>query len=1385
MINVLLLGQDVNQTVAVVASFQDETRLLSTTAVDSLDSFKKSLKQEKINLVITDVHLAWLDIQQVLLMVRQTWPTSTIILYAAERDARLIAPCFKLGADHYIAKPDTAKLQETIKEALATQQRNQRPPYVARRERLLEALGHLAQQFYAKIETGTVQELLTALCPQFDVSRVRLLENKTKRDEYPQDSACELQANLFYEWVVSRKQHEPRSMSEPFCYAEEGLSRWVDHLSQGEVLTSMVETLPTAEADFVKRTLPGTQLLALIPVFSGGRWWGILELTEERPTYIWSQGEIEAFMSMASILGAAVEIQRLVQAEQKQRHNAENLTKTLQRQASELRELFAMAISLSETLEPAVLMGKLYEHIKTLFAPDIFIATLYDAEADMVEIALALEDGQPMDNIPQGLRLPLEEAGATGWVIRQKKTVFIEDMTVQEPPTALQRVSETPPRTWLSTPLIVGQKAVGVISLQSRQPYAFDQNDGRVIETLAAFVGLAVDNSHLFQQETRRRRGAEVLVSLATAIIEDNEQDKILESVVQAVMELLPDVTNCHVFLFNDALTHAYHLRSWVHEEDTQALSALMRQENGFPLEKTTITRQALAQNEPLAVYDLQKVEGLTEHSLQRVKQGIRSLLAVPMRVHSRVVGMLHVTVNDQPRHFTRQEINLTQSIGNYGAVALQNARLREAEQSQLNLAKTLRQVGSLLTSEYTLDEVYEQIFDLLDKVIDYKKVTIQLYDAQQERLFLAAMRGFEEWSDVERVVNQLGSEYVSHIINNGQPYRVVADTQTDPEWVPVPKFEVIRSSINCLLRIKDRVIGILNVDHTIPNAYTAESARIVLAFANQAAIALENARLYDELSQRISELSIINQVTMVSTKSLYLDELLAQTTAVLAEQRFPHYVGFYLLDEIGRYYVPHPSFYTAVGLPTPSRLPLDELHSPPETDHRQGVFLHEPHPNLQPFLTAQVSLPMHINEKVIGLMTVGFVDDVEALNEDDFSFLQTIAGQLSTAVQRAGLYEDAQLYAAQLSDRIAQRTGELQAEKDRTQAILDTAGEGIFFTDPAGKILYANEAVARQSGYLVNEIIGQPIDHFYHAPPAISDQTITILRHHISAKRVWRGEIDSLHRDGTPYTVSVNVTPLTDSLGTQSGFVVVQADITHLKEVERLKTEFVSNVSHELRTPLTSIKTYLTLLRRGKPEKAARYLDVLDHETERLARLIQDLLNLSRLDTESTVMTLQPVSLTAVVEDILPALYTQASQHTLTWSPPPTNLHIRADTKHLQQAITGLVHNAIAYTPSDGKITLTVGQDDNTPHMVYLRISDNGPGLTAEDQEHLFERFFRGTAAIETQQPGTGLGLAISQEIITRHRGYIEAHNNPDQGVTFTIWLPKGKEEWSIFDGQ
>jgi two-component system phosphate regulon sensor histidine kinase PhoR len=197
----------------------------------------------------------------------------------------------------------------------------------------------------------------------------------------------------------------------------------------------------------------------------------------------------------------------------------------------------------------------------------------------------------------------------------------------------------------------------------------------------------------------------------------------------------------------------------------------------------------------------------------------------------------------------------------------------------------------------------------------------------------------------------------------------------------------------------------------------------------------------------------------------------------------------------------------------------------------------------------------------------------------------------------------------------------------------------------------------------------------------------------------------------------------------------------------------------------------YLTLLERGRIEKHEHYLHVLKHETERLTRLIQDLLDLSRLETAG------PPNLAAVTDTspLLRAYYDyyseQARHKNIRCSYKiPHSLPILIEERHFEQLMTNLLGNALAYTPPAGEIALQAAVADQD---ICLRVSNSGPGIIPEDLPHLFDRFYRGHIAQEMTIPGTGLGLAICQEIVERYNGRIEVHSKPYQLTTFTIWLP------------
>ncbi|CAG1773079.1 partial two-component system, OmpR family, phosphate regulon sensor histidine kinase PhoR, partial [uncultured bacterium] len=264
--------------------------------------------------------------------------------------------------------------------------------------------------------------------------------------------------------------------------------------------------------------------------------------------------------------------------------------------------------------------------------------------------------------------------------------------------------------------------------------------------------------------------------------------------------------------------------------------------------------------------------------------------------------------------------------------------------------------------------------------------------------------------------------------------------------------------------------------------------------------------------------------------------------------------------------------------------------------------------------------------------------------------------------------------------------------------------------------------------------------------------------------------------KDGQLYHAALTTSPLTNPAGQIVGYVGVQRDITRQKELDHLKDQFVSNVSHELRTPLTNILLHLSLLERGKPDRRDGYLRTLRRETERLRKLIEDLLDLSRLDRNVAPIELVPVDLNRLLDHLVTDRVVLAEQRglTLTYEHTPDLPLVLTDALKLIQVASNLMTNALNYTPAGGVITVRADQrPDGARNMVIFIVRDTGPGISAQDMPHLFERFYRGAAGRQASAPGTGLGLAISQEIMDRLGGRITVESEVGRGAAFTVWLP------------
>lgn len=222
-----------------------------------------------------------------------------------------------------------------------------------------------------------------------------------------------------------------------------------------------------------------------------------------------------------------------------------------------------------------------------------------------------------------------------------------------------------------------------------------------------------------------------------------------------------------------------------------------------------------------------------------------------------------------------------------------------------------------------------------------------------------------------------------------------------------------------------------------------------------------------------------------------------------------------------------------------------------------------------------------------------------------------------------------------------------------------------------------------------------------------------------------------------------------------------------------RMNSQLIVDVSHELRTPIATFKLYLALLRKAPPEKYAEYLDALEHEVNRQAQLVEDVVQISRLDSGRLKLRPRPLLINRLVESIANDHHEQARERELSLECRLDRrvTEVVVDAERIQDALQRLIVNAFQYTPPGGRVVLSTSREQAT--WTVIRVTDTGTGIGEDDLPHIFERFFRGEEAHKRDLPGTGLGLAIAREIVELHGGYLTAHSQPGAGTTLAVWLP------------
>ena len=359
------------------------------------------------------------------------------------------------------------------------------------------------------------------------------------------------------------------------------------------------------------------------------------------------------------------------------------------------------------------------------------------------------------------------------------------------------------------------------------------------------------------------------------------------------------------------------------------------------------------------------------------------------------------------------------------------------------------------------------------------------------------------------------------------------------------------------------------------------------------------------------------------------------------------------------------------------------------------------------------------------------------------------------------------------LSEVIRLTQENLEQESKRLNSILSYMTDGVLATNRRGQITMINDMAKKQLGVQKEDVLNKSILELLK----IEDEYE--LRDLIT--QIPELTIDSQDVNGEYLSLRVRFALVRRESGFISGLVAVLHDTTEQEKEERERRLFVSNVSHELRTPLTSVKSYLEALDEGAlyDPVAPDFIKVSLDETNRMMRMVTDLLHLSRIDNATSQLDVELINFTAFITFILNRFDKMRSQddekkYELVRDYPINSVWIEIYTDKMTQVIDNILNNAIKYSPDGGKITVSMKTTDD---QMILSIKDQGLGIPKQDLPKIFDRFYRVDRARSRAQGGTGLGLAIAKEIIKQHNGFIWAKSEYGKGSTFTIVLPYDKD--------
>ena len=683
----------------------------------------------------------------------------------------------------------------------------------------------------------------------------------------------------------------------------------------------------------------------------------------------------------------------------------------------------------------------------------------------------------------------------------------------------------------------------------------------------------------------------------------------------------------------------------------------------------------------------------------------------------------------------------LLMSLGNALSMALVNTRLFSTVREERDRLRLLYGISRELATALDPDQLLSRIIQHTVAAVSAERGSIIIApDSGRPLQRIVARYGMDQSVTEPVAASLLTSGLSGWVMKHRTPVRI-ADVRLDKRWVELPNSSKrVRSAMAVPLTREDQVLGVMTLTHPRVDHFSSADFDLVRSVSAQAAVAIENAHLFAELEQRVFDLEGLNTTSRELTSALDPMDVARKVAFRCAEMLDAPLIALVHVEAADKLW-PMITLVDGMEQPLMSLGPIRAAlaNKEPTSFSHAGAQAEMLTESEAPLGETWLGVPLVLANSIDGILIAAH-NRSNAFAAYERQLLTALAGQAAVAMESARLYSTA------------------AEERSTLAAVIQSVSDGILLTDN-NVIVVANPAAAQIIGLEPDALINQLLHSVFPMLPTIKRDT-TLHHHEVTINE---------------HVYFVHVSPLDETARIGGGQVVVFQDITHFKELDELKSRFVSMVSHDLKSPLTAIQGYAQLVASGhmgdvnEPQKQA--LQAVMRNSTAMTSLITDLLDLGRLEA-GVKFEISECDLATIIDDVLDEQTIRAQlKHITVHKELSEPLLVKADGARLRQVFANLISNAIKYTPPQGAVFVSTSADEESVHVI---VRDTGYGIPEEALPHIFDRFYRVKRDAEASIEGTGLGLAIVKGIVEEHHGSVDVQSTLNQGSTFHVKLPR-----------